>query len=183
MDQDSKQQLLDLIEDILITRGYRNTTMDDIAVAAKMSKKTLYVIFNSKENMTAQVVDRLFTRVENEIDRLAAIPDPLERFRKQEALVVATINPIERQGFISRPFFWKRAEKFRKKRFQEMIDLFTEAQQQGILKADFRPDIVALMFNACIRSLHDPDTRIQYGFTAQAAVDHVVDIFLEGLKA
>jgi hypothetical protein len=44
MDQDGKQQLLDLIEDILINRGYRNLTMDDIAEAAKMSKKTLYVI-------------------------------------------------------------------------------------------------------------------------------------------
>lgn len=40
------------------TRGYDNTTMDDVAKEAEFSKRTVYVYFNSKEQIYFEVMIR-----------------------------------------------------------------------------------------------------------------------------
>ncbi|MDE6444142.1 MAG: TetR/AcrR family transcriptional regulator; helix-turn-helix transcriptional regulator [Muribaculaceae bacterium] len=50
--------LIDKILDILMVRGIKATTMDDIAVKLSISKRTLYEIFKSKTGMVTEVMNR-----------------------------------------------------------------------------------------------------------------------------
>ncbi|MDE6335182.1 MAG: TetR/AcrR family transcriptional regulator, partial [Muribaculaceae bacterium] len=43
--------LIDAIGELLLKRGLKATTMDSIASALQISKRTLYEIFNSKNEM------------------------------------------------------------------------------------------------------------------------------------
>jgi AcrR family transcriptional regulator len=51
-----RQLLLDAAENVFLRSGYSSASMDDIARAAGMSKKTLYRVFDTKEALFAAVV-------------------------------------------------------------------------------------------------------------------------------
>ena len=53
-----KNNILETAEKLFCTKGVTETTMDDIAKAADYSKSTLYVYFNSKENLYNHIIYR-----------------------------------------------------------------------------------------------------------------------------
>lgn len=186
MDRDQleslREQLLDIVENRLIKRGYRAMSMQGIAAAAGISKKTLYTVFESKEDMALQVVDRVFARLEEEMANISTVPDPLERFRQEELVIVEIVTPIDREDDAKRPVFWRRIERFAKERRQHLTDLFREAQEKGLIRASIRPEIIALMYNAAMKALVDPDNRMRYSYSSRAAAENALEVFLEGLK-
>ncbi len=56
-----KEELLANISDLFLTYGLRSTSMDDICTHLKISKKTLYQIFENKDHVVEQV---MFYRLE-----------------------------------------------------------------------------------------------------------------------
>lgn len=64
--------ILDAAERLLGQLGYSKTTMDDVARAAGVGKRTIYVYFPSKEELTLGTIDRIVDRL---TDRLAAVAD------------------------------------------------------------------------------------------------------------
>ncbi|WP_298611743.1 TetR/AcrR family transcriptional regulator [uncultured Odoribacter sp.] len=52
----SKEELLANISDLFLTYGLRSTSMDDICNYLKISKKTLYHIFENKDDVVEQVM-------------------------------------------------------------------------------------------------------------------------------
>jgi AcrR family transcriptional regulator len=60
MDSRRRDHVLTAAEQVFLDRGYVSSTMDDIAHAAGMSKKTIYQVFSSKKDLfDALMIDRL----------------------------------------------------------------------------------------------------------------------------
>lgn len=55
-DKHLKEELLLAISDLFLTYGLRSTSMDDICNHLKISKKTLYQIFENKDDVVEQVM-------------------------------------------------------------------------------------------------------------------------------
>ena len=55
MDQ-KKEHIIEIGKELFIEKGYRNTSMQDIAEACNISKATLYKIFQSKEDFSLMVI-------------------------------------------------------------------------------------------------------------------------------
>ncbi|MCL6476969.1 MAG: TetR/AcrR family transcriptional regulator [Peptococcaceae bacterium] len=181
--QSLHDQVLDIIEDRLVKQGYRAMSVDDIAAAAGISKKTLYAMFKSKEDMASKVVDRVLARVEAEIDRLSAIADPLERFRREELAIVEIVSPIHHMNeHAKRPAVWARIDEFARRRRQHLRNLFREAQEKGLIRPGIQPEVIALMYDASMKTLVDDENRILYSIFTKVAVENALEIFLEGLK-
>lgn len=53
-----RERLLEVARDIFAERGYRATTMDDVAAAAGFTKPILYQHFTSKEALYNEIVER-----------------------------------------------------------------------------------------------------------------------------
>lgn len=58
-----RDRILDAAERLLARLGYRKTTMDDLAAEAEVSKRTIYVYFPSKEEVTLCTIDRIVDRL------------------------------------------------------------------------------------------------------------------------
>ena len=64
--RDKKRRIREILEaarKIFISKGYLNTTMLDIAKEAELSRGTLYLYFNSKEEITFQVIFESFETI------------------------------------------------------------------------------------------------------------------------
>jgi len=55
-----KQTIIANISAIFMSRGIKNITMDDIAKQLKISKRTLYEMFETKSNLINIIVKRKF---------------------------------------------------------------------------------------------------------------------------
>lgn len=53
-----REDIIDAAERIFFTKGYDNATMDDVAKEAEFSKRTVYVYFNSKEQIYFEIMIR-----------------------------------------------------------------------------------------------------------------------------
>jgi len=66
----SKSNIVDVSKELFLNRGYAQTNMADIAEIAKISRKTLYRYFSSKEEIAMEIeldVFKTFVSVQDEI--------------------------------------------------------------------------------------------------------------------
>jgi AcrR family transcriptional regulator len=65
----TRELILDAAERLIGVLGYSKTTMDDVARAAGVGKRTIYVHFPSKEEVVLSTIDRIVERL---VERLRA---------------------------------------------------------------------------------------------------------------
>ena len=71
--------LIQAAEDVFLAKGYHSATMDDVAQAAGMSKKTVYQLIHSKYELFMALLDHYQTRL--------VVPEPEPDWSEQRILV------------------------------------------------------------------------------------------------
>jgi TetR/AcrR family transcriptional regulator len=61
--QQRRQEIIEAAEKVFFSKGFTNTTMDDVASEAELSKGTLYLYFKSKEELYRVFVLRGITKL------------------------------------------------------------------------------------------------------------------------
>ena len=77
--EDRRKEIFQIAEKLFGEQGFENTTMSQIAVAAGMSKKTLYVIFSDKRELLKSLVSSSYILQTDPIETKYA--DPLEHVK------------------------------------------------------------------------------------------------------
>ncbi len=86
-----REAIIDAGESVFFSKGLENATMDDVATVAELSKGTLYLYFNSKEQLYLAIImrgfailDRLFKEATqsamNGLDKVRAIGRAYQTF-------------------------------------------------------------------------------------------------------
>ena len=162
----TKAKLVDVARQLFAKMGVENTTMNDIAVASKKGRRTLYTYFKSKEDIYMAVV-------ESELDMLSEMmKDVLDReispVEKIIELIYTRLEAVKevvyRNGTLRANFFrdiW-RVEKVRKKFDAKEIQLFhnvlKEGQDMGVFQLDNVP-MTAEIMHYCLKGIEVPYIR------------------------
>lgn len=166
----TRAKLVDVARQLFAKNGVEDTTMNDIAVASKKGRRTLYTYFKSKEDIYMAVV-------ESELEMLS---DAMEKVAKKDIapdekilqLIETHLDSIKmvvyRNGTLRADFFrdiW-RVEAVRKNFDQREIKLFrqvlTEGKERGIFDID-NVSIVADIVHYCVKGIEAPYIRGQIG--------------------
>jgi AcrR family transcriptional regulator len=79
----TREAILDATDRLLVTRGFRKVTIDDIAAEAGVSRRTVYMYFPSKEEVGLSSIDRVVATTYAHLEALAAGKgDPARIVRK-----------------------------------------------------------------------------------------------------
>jgi len=149
--QKRKQETLDVAMRLLFERGYANLNMDEVAEEVGISKPTLYQDFNSKDELVALVMVRMYEKME---DELAAISDksPLEQLenflrlmlksRSERRQIMAQMDVEVRRAIFQRYPYLKEHLLETKDKLSRLV---SQAQEEG----DVDPSLPAwLVVNA-----------------------------------
>lgn len=80
LDEGRRVELLAQLEGVILSEGFANITMDELASRLKCSKTTLYAIAPGKERLVTTVFKHFFREAAARIeDRVASIADPADR--------------------------------------------------------------------------------------------------------
>lgn len=76
----TKEKLLDAAHELMLSKGYAATSVEDVCRAASLTKGSFFHYFKNKEELGREVADEFYARAQAGFGPLVAgIQDPLER--------------------------------------------------------------------------------------------------------
>ena len=164
----TRAKLVDVARQLFAKKGVDDTTMNDIAVASKKGRRTLYTYFKSKEDIYMAVVESELEMLSDAMEQVAKKDiTPDEKILKliethlDSIKMVVYRNGTLRAGFSRN--IW-RVEAVRKNFDAKEIKLFkqvlAEGKDKGIFDID-NVDIIADIVHYCIKGIEVPYIRGQ----------------------
>lgn len=150
----SRDVLLETAAELFARKGYRATTLDDIAGELGLKKASLYHYIRSKDELLADIYQQIFDRIEAEVAPLVALDLPVdERLRRMihaHISVVAAELPSLSVVFSEEselPVGLQHGIRHRKRAHEALFEkVIAEGQRQGV----FRSGSVRLMVLALL---------------------------------
>ncbi len=191
-------EILDAALELFVERGYATTRLEDVAQRAGVSKGTVYLYFDSKEELFKAVIRSGIVRAIEEAEHLVAqyegtSPDLLR------ALVGGWWNSIGSTRLSGIPkLMISEAQNFPELArfyYAEVIQrgsrLFAHAVQRGIERGEFRPvdvdyTVRAVMAPLIMRSILQHSFLPCAGpedFDVPAYFEHTLDLLVNGMRA
>ena len=164
----TRAKLVDVARQLFAKKGVDDTTVNDIAVASKKGRRTLYTYFKSKEDIYMAVVESELEMLSDAMEQVAKKDiTPDEKILKLIETHLDSIKMVVyRNGTLRAGFFrniW-RVEAVRKNFDAKEIKLFkqvlAEGKDKGIFDID-NVDIIADIVHYCIKGIEVPYIRGQ----------------------
>ena len=164
-------------------------TMDDVADELKISKKTIYKEFSSKDEIFETMVDYVFDNIkkrEKEILNsneysiiekirlfLSAMPESYRNINFQE------LHPLKDKY----PKVYKKLQKRLETGWEPAFKLLEQGKQEGIIREDADLKIFKIMMEASLERFFEKDVMKGSGRKYNDYLNEVVDILLIGITS
>lgn len=157
-----KDKIVHKAQELFYREGYTKVTTQQIVSELKMSKKTLYVHFNSKYELLIHVVDRYKQHISSELEKIfkneeLAYPELLRQYLTIVGKALSQINPVFIQDIQeSEPEVWKSLRTYRREaayiRFRRLIE---RGVDEGYVTEELNKGVLITLFASAIYSMMD----------------------------
>lgn len=186
-----REQIIKATVDCIITHGYHNFSMQDVATTAGVSKGIIHYYFLNKDDLMMAILDRSAVDIENMlIESMSAVSDPLQ---KLEAFITVCFDVLrtKKEYYQVNMDFWtqiNQKEAVRRvvaRHYEKFRSAAAEVISSGIKQGVFRnldpriyaSYIVAVVDGFSLQFLFDAAV-FDYDHTAKS----VTEIIIAGLK-
>lgn len=157
-----RKEILDVAEKLFVTRGYDNTSTNDILAEIGIARGTLYYHFKSKEDILDAIIARILDEIERKVklvteDKSLSV---LERFTK--AIVSTNVdNELGRliTEIVHKPQNALLNQKMRTGMLDMMIPLINkiicDGIEEGIMATDYPEEVVELTLSYAYDAFDD----------------------------
>ncbi len=154
------EQVLDELETIILAEGFSSLNVSDIATRLACSKRTLYTLAPSRNELVLTVLRRFFARIRAQADAAAATQDdpPQQVYdylqvgvRAAQRIGPRTIDDIQS---------WLPAQEIWRDHISRRVDGLRVLLQRGVAAGAFhgiQPAFVAEIVFAALNRLREPD--------------------------
>ena len=169
-----------------LTEGYSRVSVDALSRELRISKKTLYEHFSSKEALFQHAVEQYLESFQADIERTVqgegAFHSKLERFLQD---VHARLGWLEASALedISRnaPRVWDYLVTFRRDTVGRTLNLLLEeGKQEGVLRPDLSSPLVVELLLAALEALTRPELLQAHEKSAPEMVAFTVRTVIDG---
>ena len=183
-----KSEILDQVGQLYLRYGIRSVTMDDVSRELCISKKTLYQLFNDKEELVHEVVNACF--IENPNLRIADIDgsNAIDRIVKTRERMVKVLHLIQNKlDYDLRKFYpqvYKEITAFKRKMiYEDNFSVLEQGKNEGLFRKDIDSDFISRIAVGRFLLILNPDNEI---FTEEEIrdiklFDEVIDYHFHGI--
>jgi len=183
----TKERILSAVEKRVLGDGYARLSVDDLTASMGMSKKTFYKVFESKEDMIRQLMDRMMGEVGGTIDKILTARQGF--IEKMHALMAYLGTLSQRVDILlakdvhrQMPELWERIEEFRRRKIHDNLSrLIVQGVQEGYIRQDVNQRIFVLAYAAAIQAVIRPSVLSEESFSASEAMREIVRVFFIGI--
>ena len=169
MSVNTRSELIEVARQLFATKGFDNTTMNEIAAKSEKGRRTLYTYFKSKSEIFLAVVDSEMSHIIEAIEEIPPLEIPADEKLKRYILcrLDQVRNTVIRNGSLKAEFFRDviQLEHARRRLDVRELSILRSILQQGIEEGTFDIDnasVVAVTIHYALRGLDLPNIRGQF---------------------
>jgi len=187
LDEGPAGRIIAATRDLLLRNGYSGLTMDDLAFALGMSKKTIYAHFPSKDAIVSAIIKATGATIRRQVQAAMTGAGPFPaKFKAVLGIIGVQFGPMG-------PNFLQDLHRHAPQLSREIDALkdnnipivFNLLLREGIAEGMVRPDtdipFVTSYWIQIIKGIHDPAVLAQTGLTPRDAFDKSIELFFRGL--
>ena len=185
MDSD-KLKILDFCKEYFLANGFYKTTMDEIAIRLRMSKKTIYKYFPAKEDLVRETVNEFLNfhrdRISEIINENSKAVTKLHKIFIYLGEIISSVN----EKYINdvqthMPDLWKDIDTFRTKMMTVNIGRIIEQGKKEGVFIDKTSAIITSVFISSVRGVINPEFIMNNKFSIKSALDETIEIIMNGI--
>lgn len=144
-----KQELLQIAYRLFLSKGYEETSVDEIIEEAQIAKGTFYYHFKSKEALLEALINKMITEKVEQAKKILSAPMPAP---EKTVAIITSLRPEQTEMDIQNALHEKENvvihEKISKRVIDEAVpilcEVVSEGISQGILQCDNIPERVKM---------------------------------------
>jgi len=178
------RQILDQVEDIFVAEGFHHLTVTDLAARLHCSRRTLYELAQSRDELALIVLDRRLRRVGRHArQQLRDVDDPADLF---SAFLTVPFQELHRHSVRFSTDIAKQPaiQRLMAAHIRYYMAILREILDQGVREGHLRPfhtGVVAEVVDAAMGRLWQPDFLAATGLTYEDAVSELSAIIRAAL--
>ncbi|MCD6660476.1 MAG: TetR/AcrR family transcriptional regulator [Lentimicrobium sp.] len=187
--EEVKNSIIAVARQIFSRFGFKKTTMDEIAIASRKGKSSIYYYFESKEDIFQAVVEKEASMLRRELqEAIKTVADPKEKLKVYVLVRMKTLKNLAnyydaiRSEYLSHLDF---VENIRKKYDDEEITMVESILKEGAEKMEFNIDNTRLAAIAIVTALKGLEIPMFWqnnaDFDMEKRLDDLINILFYGL--
>jgi AcrR family transcriptional regulator len=189
LDKDEvKEAIVNVARHIFSRFGFKKTTMDEIAIASRKGKSSIYYYFASKEEIFQAVVEKEAEILKQELIKATNETDsPAQKLKMYVLIRMRTLEKLAnfysaiKDDYLGHLDF---IEKIRKKYDQEEIQMMESILVEGVKNGIFEIDDTSLAAIAIVTALKGMEIPLFWGVEEkdlETRLDHLIHILFNGV--
>lgn len=183
-----KEKILQKSSEMFHQFGCAKVSMEEIASALGISKKTLYKHFSNKEHLLNEIFSSISQQTENYTTDLFANRD--YTYVQKVKLMLEYVSehvgkfkgPMMGDLQTYYPKIWEKIHLFMKKKaWEKFTMLVDEGITHGIFRNDINKQIVVLMYVFSLQNLLTPEVLAQVPLSADQIYKTLINVIFEGI--
>jgi len=178
-----KHNIVKYTSEVLFTYGFNMITMDTIAQGMRISKKTLYKYFSSKEELFESVIDMITENIRVKIEEIInSDKNAIEKLVNVLGVVIKSLsklNPDYLQFINAKGFrYWEKIEEFRK---QIVAKNYSKIIEQGKIEGliEDKPTVILLTgAYGIVKSIVNPEFILNNNFSFETAAKYAIGLVI-----
>lgn len=166
------------------TIGVKSVKMDDIARKLKISKRTLYEIYDNKEQLLLESVARRIHEFDATLERFDSsgekqVIDIILEFYRLQMEELRDMNPVYYEDLHKYPRVMSFLEQVNKEHKAHSKDFFKRGVLEGYFRNDFNYELISLLGNNVMQNVLE--SKLYNTYSLQDIFRNVVMLFIRGL--
>lgn len=179
-----REQILKVATREFTTIGVKSVKMDDIARKLKISKRTLYEIYDNKEQLLLESVARRIHEFDATLERCDSsgekqVIDILLEFYRLQMEELRDMNPVYYEDLHKYPRVMSFLEQVNKEHKAHSKDFFKRGVLEGYFRNDFNYELISLLGNNVMQNVME--SKLYNTYSLQDIFRNVVMLFIRGL--
>ena len=183
---DIKKKIVLSAKEKFFTDGFQKTRVDEIAAELRISKKTIYKHFSSKEEIADAVMGNMREQIAGDIDRITAkdssAVDKLYQFTKVLSEISLRVNDKWLNDMrLYLPKTWEEIDRFRSKVLYKNFKLiFEQGKKEGLINEGSNEIMLQILIGS-IQRIINPDFILNNSYSLKTAIDELILILMNGM--
>lgn len=182
--EDLRDQILKVSMREFTTIGVKSVKMDDIARKLRISKRTLYEIYENKEALLLECVERKTQVFESIMEQFCTqgdrqVIDILLEFYRLQMEDLRGMNPLYFEDLHKYPRVVDYIERMRKEHDVRSMDFFERGVQDGYFRGDFNYELISRLGNSMMQNVMEH--KLYNLYSLQDIFRNVIMLFIRGM--
>lgn len=185
MTNEIKEKILKEAGELFHTYGYKRVSMEEIAAKSKVSKKTLYAVFSSKNEIMRASLESVTGSLIQQMSELLDKALPIEKTFREFSHIIQKIRFALSKPMLNdlkdMPDLFAIVDEKRKKIINKFEGVLKENIKKGEVKRGLNTSIFMNVLMSSVETLVNPSKMIELNISPSDLIEQIISILFFGI--